>query len=157
ARALVMRDFDGAGNPAGDPRVFKQGSIGDSEYETRPEQADRLRSSVSKNAASDFEHGASVYDRVVIYPVEQHAAPDERERFKVNQLSYAFDKIDNRRLAALFHKYCMMIAGADAGPGAEIDIFKEYYDRLDAEINRLWRMEQPGSASGGKEDQGRPL
>ncbi len=137
ARKLILADFDSSV----DPRLLGQVSIYDDDYRTRLEQADYL-GSISQDLRERYERGESNYDYARVIPIEEHEAPDKGDQFKVNQLSYAYDKIASPRLAVLCHKYFMMIAGEDAGPGAEIDICKHYYDRIEVELALLWAMEQ---------------
>jgi hypothetical protein len=115
-------------------------SLEEIDYRTPREQADWL-GKYSKDLRDLYERGAEVKGDTLIIPADEHEVPDERERVRIINISHAYEKIPDPRIAVEFHSLAHAIAGETADTGTEIKVFKHYYDLIerDTEGRRLDR------------------
>src|SRR5262249_10938941 len=85
--------------------------------------------------------GAEIKGETLIIPAEEYEVPGERDHLRIINISHAFDKIRDQKIAAEFHSLAHAIAGETADTETEIEVFKHYYDLLerDAEGRKLDR------------------
>ncbi len=128
-------------NPTGDIRAaLRSRSLDDSDYHTQIEQAGELGKH-SKDLRDLYERGAEIKGDTLIIPAEEYQVRDERDHIRVINISHAFEKIRDPKIAVEFHSLARAIAGETADIGTEIEVFKHYYDQIerDAEGRRLDR------------------
>ena len=128
-------------NPTDDIRVALQNrSLDDSDYHTQIEQAGELGKH-SKELRDLYERGAEIKDDTLIIPAEEYQITDERDRYRIINISHAFEKIRDPKTAVEFHSLARAIAGETADVWTEIKVFMSYYDIIerDAEGRKLDR------------------
>ena len=108
--------------------AFRNTSLDDPDYRTRPEQADWLNKQ-SQGLRDLYERGACVKDAVLIIPAEEHELPDGQDQPFITSLSYALGRIRDPAAAREFHTLARAIAGENADP-REIEVFRYYYDQI---------------------------
>jgi hypothetical protein len=108
--------------------AFRNSSLDDPDYRTRPEQADWLNKQ-SQDLRDLYERGACVKDAVLIIPAEEHELPDGQDQPFITSLSYALGRIRDPAAAREFHTLAQAIAGENADP-REIEVFRYYYDQI---------------------------
>ena len=124
------RETDILKSPENLRQAFENRSIDHTDYRTQAEQADYL-GEISPNLRNLYETGATVINSVLVLPIEEHQAPDERESTPIITISYAHRKIPNNpKLADEFHRLGRAIAGESGDIGTEIKVFEHYYDRI---------------------------
>ncbi len=108
--------------------AFRNSSLDDPDYRTRPEQADWLNKQ-SQDLRDLYERGACVKDAVLIIPAEEHQLPDGQDQPFITSLSYALGRIRDPEQAREFHTLARAIAGENADP-RDIEVFRYYYDQI---------------------------
>jgi hypothetical protein len=128
-------------NPTDDIQAaLRNRSLDDSNYHTQIEHAGELGKH-SKELRDLYERGAEIKDETLIIPAEEYQIPDERDRYRIINISHAFEKIRDPKAAVEFHSLARAIAGETADIWTEIKVFMSYYDMIerDAEGRRLDR------------------
>ena len=108
--------------------IFRNSSLDDPDYRTRPEQADWLNKQ-SQDLRDLYERGACVKNAVLIIPAEEHELPDGQDQPFITSLSYALGRIRDRGAAREFHTLARAIAGENSDP-RDIEVFRYYYDQI---------------------------
>jgi len=128
---IILRGSEPEGSPdAADLRAaFRNASLDDPDYRTRPEQADWLNRR-SQELRDLYERGASVKGDVLIIPAEEHELPADRDQPFLTSLSYALGQFQNPETAREFHTLARSIAGETADPQTEIEVFRHYYGQI---------------------------
>ncbi|MCG3144878.1 MAG: hypothetical protein HONDAALG_02388 [Gammaproteobacteria bacterium] len=108
--------------------AFRNPSLDDPDYRTRPEQADWLNKQ-SQDLRDLYERGACVKDAVLVIPAEEHELPEGQDQPFITSLSYALGRIRDQEQAREFHTLARTIAGENADP-RDIEVFRYYYDQI---------------------------